>query len=99
MSRNWKGQKPIGDQWTEIDVINAYGIKWGISMQPYLPTGWATFKVYAIGKAPNKANYWGTWNGQRTSRGRELGVMADNRPVLLVLVEKALLINGFKKEK
>lgn len=90
MEKNWSGQEPIGKDWIKAGTITAHDCVWGVSIKPFLPTGWATFKVYAIGKAKRKANYWGTWNGERTARGKELGIMAEHRPDLLKKLEKLL---------
>jgi hypothetical protein len=95
--KNWTGKKPEGEQWAEIGIVTAHGLDWGVSIQPFLPTGWATFKVYAIGKAPAKGNYWGAWNGERTSLTKDLGLMNETRPQLLQKLEHFLSTNARQK--
>lgn len=89
-AKTWAGQKPEGDDWEDLGTVKAHGVLWGMAIKPYLPSGWATFKVYAIPSASNKANYWGTWNGERVSRGKDMGLAYSHAPDLLIAIEKRL---------
>lgn len=91
MSRNWKGNEPDGADWIFVQFVTAHGNDWGISRKKSLPNGWASFKVFAVGKAANKANYFGSWNGERTAKNKDMGIMKENRPDLLTAIEAALL--------
>lgn len=92
MIKTWAGNEPIGDDWRSLGVIRLKDETWGVSIKPTIEGGWTTFKVYAIGRAKNKANYWGAWNGERTALAKDMGAMANHRPDLLSAVEDRLAI-------
>lgn len=53
---------------------------------------WATFKVVANGRVPNKANYWFVRNKKNGKIGfsKDLAIMAANRPRLHAHVMKVV---------
>ena len=70
-----------GDGWIKIGQIGKFdGVKWSIYRKPQ-PNGseWDYVKVVADGKAPRKANYWLSWNGDRFAIGGDFLKMLEHR--------------------
>lgn len=85
MAKSFEGHRP-GPGWEQVAEVE--------DEQPWLifvRTGedWTSVKVVAVGRAPNKANYWLGWNGKTFARQADL-VKLLKRPVLLGAVEREL---------
>lgn len=88
-TRMVKGNPPeCGGDWFWLEpVVDDAGTRWLIDHRPDPSEDrWHTIKVYADGRAQRKANFWFGWNGERTNRSRDLGVMEQQRPDLYRLV-------------
>ncbi len=83
---NSKGWSAIGD-WTDGD-----GVQWIVCKQQQAHTDeWATYKIYANGKAKFKANYWAVRkNTGELGFNRDMAQMRASRPDLHAMVEEIM---------
>ncbi|MCE2839403.1 MAG: hypothetical protein LW834_21040 [Cyanobium sp. 49614_E6] len=80
----FSGNKPQADHWYHVSLVTCDGIDWEVWAQQTIVrgviSGWFNLKICASGDAPNKANYWIGWNGERFASGRGLSQLRMGRP-------------------
>jgi hypothetical protein len=82
--RKYAGQPKLDNGWICLGYAGTHdGVAWMIYSSPALATGWTQIKIAADGEAPNKGNYWISWNGERFASGREMKILKVDRPRLL----------------
>lgn len=99
-TRNGNPPKPIQAPLT-LAELHTGGLVWrlawlrsGIDGKPNTgpDTGWFNLKLYALGLAPYKANYWISWNapGKLLKKWLDLGALGAINPKLLQMVTQVL---------
>lgn len=85
VTRQYHGNAP-GQGWECVHAELSDGVWWYLYRKDDIADGWWNFKLVAGAKVANKANYWFGWNGKRTNRSKDWGVLAVNRPGLQATV-------------
>lgn len=100
-TKSYSGVPVDGDAWHTIGAMtDEDGVRWMVAIKEPRPDGWRTLKVWAVGRAKRKANYWGSciWGSciwdQHVVKGREkdLKTMRKHRPELSAYVERVIAI-------
>lgn len=75
----WGNHKHNHDDWETLGSAGVYDkVNWIV----YRRKGegeWRDIKIAARGVAPNKANYWTSWNGERFAFNGHLQTMKEHR--------------------
>lgn len=80
--KKFRGQPATGGDWVLIgDVGEAYGVGWRLYARP-ASHGWRNMKLASTNWAPNKANYWISWNGDRLAVTKDQKKMDTGKPEL-----------------
>lgn len=83
MVRKHKGREGHAIGWeSRGELGEVYGIDWRVQVKRSNPFSWSV-KIFAIGEAPRKANYWLPWDGTKFTGGRDLQALVEWRPELL----------------
>jgi hypothetical protein len=93
VKRQYAGNDP-GTGWKAELQIEDEGLVWNLFTRMTDPTfRWLSVKLAAVGKAPQKANYWLAWdrNKQRLiSRNADLELLCESRNQLHELLIEVL---------
>jgi len=87
--RRYLGNPP-GDEWEEVDLVEAEHGSWRVFVRAQDASPWISVKVCAVGYAPRKGNYWLTWSGKRFGHGHDLFKLLQHRPELGKVLEDRL---------
>lgn len=93
--RSYLGVQALSEGWHTIGAMtDEDGVRWMVAIKDQNPdTHWRTLKVWAVGRAKRKANYWGSYQASDVlvfGRELDLQTMRKHRPALRAYLVKAL---------
>lgn len=91
-----KGSTNINDDFEMTGSLGDFcdSVEWLIYESKNNKHEWRMIRLVAQGKAPHKANYWLSYNGQRFAENKDLKLLRGNRPALFKQLAQAIGCNN-----